>query len=242
MIGPAASAEPPRANGKEHHGHPHLQSHTITLPELDEPGLYLSSVDSLDSSRDTVQDFAYGDADLRSLDLAETQLVTGRLSGIRAKRVEFGAVNLHSVEISDSDLGSTHWTGSKLTRVHIRNGKLMGAALDGLVLDIVLFEGCKFDFATFQKVCVAGPMAFIGCFLTEATFTDCDLSDVVFTDCMLRLTEFGRAVYRNTDLRENNLSAIRGGANLAKVRINPGQQSDLAEALVSELDITIRDD
>ncbi|WP_053693332.1 pentapeptide repeat-containing protein [Streptomyces sp. WM6372] len=215
---------------------------TITLPELDEPGLYLSKVDSLDSTRGTVQDFAYGDADLRSLDLTQTQLVTGRITGIRAKRFEFEAVNLHGVEISDSDLGSARWTGSKLTRAHVRDCKLMGASLDGLVLDDVLFEGCKLDFATFEKVRVTGPVAFIGCVLTEATFTDCDLSDVVFTDCTLRLTEFGTGRYRNTDLRENDLSAIRGVANLSKVRIDPGQQSDLAEALVNELDITIGDD
>ncbi|WP_405677265.1 pentapeptide repeat-containing protein [Streptomyces sp. NBC_00868] len=215
---------------------------TITLPELDEPGLYLNNVDSLDSSHGTVQDFAYGDADLRSLDLADTQLVTGRIAGVRAKRLEFEAVNLHGVEISDSELGSARWTGSKLTRVHVRDCKLMGASLDGLVLDDVLFEGCKLDFATFEKVRVTGPVAFIGCVLKEATFTDCDLSDVVFTDCTLRLTEFGTGRYRNTDLRENDLSAIRGLANLAKVRIDPGQQSDLAEALVNELDITIGDD
>ncbi|WP_405436627.1 pentapeptide repeat-containing protein [Streptomyces avidinii] len=215
---------------------------TITLPELDEPGLYLSNVDSLDSSRGTVQDFVYGDADLRSLDLTDTQLVTGRLSGIRAKRLEFEAVNLHGVEISDSDLGTARWTESKLTRVHFRDCKLMGAALDGLVLDDVLFESCKLDFATFDKVRATGPVAFIGCVLTEATFADCDLSDTVFTDCTLRRAEFGTGRYRNTDLRENDLSAIRGVANLAKVRIDPGQQSDLAEALVNELNITIGDD
>ncbi|MGW6952544.1 pentapeptide repeat-containing protein [Streptomyces xanthophaeus] len=52
-------------------------------------------------------------------------------------------------------------------------------------------------------------MAFIGRVLTEATFTDCDLSDAVFTDCTLRLTEFGTGRYRNTDLRENDLSAMK---------------------------------
>lgn len=215
---------------------------TVTLPELDEPGLYLSNVDTLDSTRGTVQDFAYGAADLRSLDLADTQLITGRIAGIHAKRVEFEGVNLHGVEITGSDLGSARWTESKLTRVHVRDCKLMGAALDALVLDDVLFEGCKFDFATFEKVRVTGPVAFIGCVLTEATFTDCDLSDAVFTDCTLRLTEFGAGRYRSTDLRENDLSAIRGVANLAKVHIDPGQQADLAEALVNELDITIGDD
>lgn len=215
---------------------------TITLPELDEPGLYLSNIDSLDSARGTVQDFAYGGADLRTLDLADTQLITGRISGIHAKRTELESVNLHGVEITGSDLGSARWHESKLTRVHIRDTKLMGAALDGLVLDDVLFEGCKFDYATFEKVRATGPVAFIGCVLTEATFTDCDLSDVVFSDCQFRLTAFGAGRYRDTDLRENDLSQIRGVANLAKVRIDPGQQAHLAEALVNELDITIGDD
>ncbi|MFD6181368.1 pentapeptide repeat-containing protein [Streptomyces goshikiensis] len=110
------------------------------------------------------------------------------------------------------------------------------------MLDDVLFEGCKLDFTTFEKVRATGPVAFISCVLTEATFTDCDLSDAVFTDCTLRLTEFGAGRYRNTDFRENDLSQICGVANLAKVRIDPGQQSALAEALVNELDITIGDD
>ncbi|MFF3677602.1 hypothetical protein ACFYYS_26935 [Streptomyces sp. NPDC002120] len=38
------------------------------------------------------------------------------------------------------------------------------------------------------------------------------------------------------------IGLLRGVANLAKVRIDPGQQSDLAEALVHELDIIIGDD
>lgn len=215
---------------------------TVTTPDLDEPGLYLSGVDTLDSPRGIVQDFTYGDADLRSLELTDAQLITGRISGVRTKKAEFETLNLHGVEITGSDLGAARWSESKLTRVHLRDCKLMGAAFDGLTLDDVLFEGCKLDFATFEKIRVTGPVAFIGCVLTEATFTDCDLSEAVLTDCTLRLTEFGAGRYRDMDLRENDLSAIRGVANLSKIRIDPGQQADLAEALVSELDITIGDD
>lgn len=177
-----------------------------------------------------------------SLELTDTQLITGRISGVRSKRVEFEALNLHGVEITESDLGSARWSDSKLTRVVLRDCKLMGAALDGLVLDDVLFEKCKLDYATFDKVRATGPVAFTGCVLTEAVFTDCDLSDVVFSDCTLRLTEFSHGRYRDTDLRGNDLSTLRGVANLAKVRIDPGQQTDLVQALVSELDITIGDD
>ncbi|WEB38781.1 pentapeptide repeat-containing protein [Streptomyces yunnanensis] len=214
----------------------------LTLPGLDEPGLYLSNVGTLDSPRGMVQDFAYSDADLRSLDITDTQLITGRISGVRSKRTQFEALNLHGVEITRSDLGTIGWSESKLTRVVLRDCKLMGATLDGLVLDDVLFEGCKLDFATFEKVRATGPVAFVNCVLSEATFTDCDLTDVVFSECTLRLTEFEAGRYRGTDLRGNDLATIRGLANLKKVRIDPGQEADLAQALVAELDITLGED
>ncbi|MEU5811205.1 pentapeptide repeat-containing protein [Streptomyces sp. NPDC047718] len=215
---------------------------TITLPELDDTGLYLSRVDTLDSPRGTVQEFTYGEADLRSLDLSDARLVTGRITGVHAKQAEFEALNLHRVEISGSDLGTARWTESKLTRVHIRDSKMMGAALDGLALDDVLFENCKFDYATFEKVRATGPVAFTGCAFSEATFTDCDLTNAVFADCTLRLTEFGVGRYRDLDLRGNDLSTVRGVANLSKILINPAQRADLAEALVADLDITLEDD
>lgn len=215
---------------------------TVTLPELDEPGLYLANVATLDNPRGIVQDFAYTDADLRSLELTDTQLITGRVSGVRSKRVELEALNLHGVEIVGCDLGSVRWSDSKLTRVVLKDCKLMGAALAGIALDDVLFESCRLDYATFEKVRATGPVAFSDCVLSEAAFTDCDVSGAVFSTCPLKGTEFGPGRYRDTDLRGNDLSDIRGAGNLARVRISHGQQAELAEALVHELGITIGDD
>ncbi|MCQ0024118.1 pentapeptide repeat-containing protein [Streptomyces somaliensis DSM 40738] len=110
---------------------------TVTLPELDEPGLYLANVVTLGSPRGIVQDFAYSDADLRSLELADTRLITGRVSGVRSKRVEFEAVSLHGVEIVGSDLGSVRWSGGKLTRVVLRDCRLTGAAPPGTLPSLV---------------------------------------------------------------------------------------------------------
>ncbi|MCK8680973.1 pentapeptide repeat-containing protein [Streptomyces lichenis] len=215
---------------------------TVTTPDLDDPGLYLSLVETLENPRGIVQDFAYGDADLRSLALTGVQLITGRVSDVRAERVRFESLNLHGVEIIGSELGSLHWSEGRLTRVHFRDCRLMGATLDGVVLDDVLFEECRLDYATVRKVRAGGPVAFVGCAFTEGTFTDCDLSGAVFSDCGLRLTEFGGGRYRGVDLRGSDLSRIRGVANLAEVRIDPGQHADLAQALVGELGITIGDD
>ncbi|WP_282697568.1 pentapeptide repeat-containing protein [Streptomyces sp. CC208A] len=215
---------------------------TVTTPDLDEPGLYLANIDTLDSPRGIVQDFSFKGADLRSLDLADTRLITGRIAEVHSQRVEFRTLNLHDVEISGSDLRSVRWNESRLTRVVLRDCKLMGAALDGLVLDDVLFENCRFDYATFDRIRATGPVVFTGCVLTEAVFSDCDLSGVVFSDCALRLAEFGGGRYRDTDLRGNDLSTLRGVAHLAKVRIDHTRQADLVHALVNELDITVGDD
>ncbi|MEU5428505.1 pentapeptide repeat-containing protein [Streptomyces olivoreticuli] len=214
----------------------------ITLPEFSEPGLYLSRIQSLEAGRGTVQDFHYADADLRALDLADTQLITGRITNLRTARVQFQAVNLHSVEVDACDLGSAQWTESKLTRVVFRNCKIMGAALDGLTLDDVLFEKCKLDYTAFSKVRATGPVVFFGCSLPEASFTDCDLADAVMRDCTLRDTEFVRGRYQHLDLRGNDLSTVRGVAALSCVLIDHAQQADLGQALVTELDVTYGDD
>ncbi|URN15576.1 MULTISPECIES: pentapeptide repeat-containing protein [Streptomyces] len=113
--------------------------------------------------------------------------------------------------------------------------------LDGLVLDDVLFENRRLDYASFEKVRVAVPVAFVGCALTEAVFTGRDLSGAVFSDCRLRLTAFGGGRYRDTDLGGSDLSQVRGVANPAGVRIGPGGRADLAQALVDELGITVGD-
>ncbi|MFF0412509.1 pentapeptide repeat-containing protein [Kitasatospora sp. NPDC004745] len=214
---------------------------TVALPNLDETGAYLSNVSSLETGRGIVQDFRYADADLRDLALSDTRLITGRIIGLRASRVEFSAMRLDSVDFDGCDLGSADWRDSKLSRVAFRNCKLMGATLTGLTIDSVLFENCKLDYATLDNVRATGPVAFSTCTLSEAVFTNCDLGRVVLDGCTLRLTEFGRGRYQGLDLRGNDLSALRGAAHLARVVIDRPQRAELAEALVAELDVTYGD-
>ncbi|MFE3505993.1 pentapeptide repeat-containing protein [Kitasatospora sp. NPDC059160] len=214
---------------------------TVTLPHLNEPGLYLSNVASLDSTRGIVQDFQYGDADLRALDLAETRLVTGRVSNLRADRVQLDQVRIDSVEFDTCDLAAARIADSKLSRVVFRNCRIMGAGLIGVTLDNVLFDNCKLDYATFEQIRSTGPVALSKCTLTEASFTGCDLGGAVLDACALRLTEFGRGKYQGLDLRGNDLTTLRGVANLGKVLIDRTQQAELAEALVAELDVTFAD-
>jgi uncharacterized protein YjbI with pentapeptide repeats len=215
---------------------------SVTLPSLNEVGFHLSNGSSLEGGRGTVQDFAYTDADLRTLDLASAHLLSGRVTRLHTQRTQFTDVRVDSVEFADSDLGAARWSDCKVSRVLFRNCKLLGAALNGVTLDNVLFEGCKLDYAIFDQVRAVGSLVFSKCVLSEATFEGCDLGGAVFDDCVLRLTEFGRGKYQGCDLRGSDLSSLRGVGALAKVIIDRAQRTQLAEALAAELDVTYGED
>ncbi|MFZ3493107.1 pentapeptide repeat-containing protein [Streptomyces sp. 5.8] len=214
---------------------------TVTLPNLEEPGLYLTNVAALEASRGIVQDFQYMGVNVRSLELASTQLVTGRISGLRAERVVFDDVRVNGVEFVGCDLSSLQWRDSKLSRVVFRGCKIMGGMLCGLSLENVLFEKCRLDYATFEKVRAAGPVAFSECSLDEATFTECDLTGAAIHSCSLRSTDFGKGRYTGLDLRGSDLSQVAGAGHLNKVLITPAQADELTRALMADLEVSYGD-
>ncbi|MFE4670702.1 pentapeptide repeat-containing protein [Streptomyces sp. NPDC056716] len=215
---------------------------SVTLPALNEPGLYLSNVTSLEGGRGRMAEFHYADADLRELDLADTHLLDGRVTGLKARRVRLEKLRVDSVEFTGCELTSLHWTDSKASRAVFRDCKLMGATLEDVTLDNVLFENCKIDYSTLTSVRSAGPVIFSKCSLRETTFASADLGAALIDDCVLRLTEFDGGKYRGLDLRGNDLSQIRGLASLKQVVIDHTQTLQLAEALAAELDVTFGED
>ncbi|GAB3108652.1 hypothetical protein GCM10027160_06890 [Streptomyces calidiresistens] len=215
---------------------------TATLPNLNEPGLHLTNVTSLESGRGVVQDFRYSGADLRDLDLTHARLITGDVTGLTAKRVHLQEMRVDSVEFTGCDLGTAEITAGRFSRVLFRDCKLMGATLTGSTLDNVVFDTCRLDYATLTGIRATGPVVFTRCVLTEALLERCDLSHAVFDRCTLRLTDFGPGRYHRTDLSGNDLSTVRGVTNLREVLIDRHQPSELAHALTTDLDITYTDD
>lgn len=215
---------------------------SVALPSLDEPGLYLSHVTSLEGGRGRVTEFHYDAMDLRALDLSDTHLLDGRVTGLRTRRAELDRVRVDSVEFTGCDLASLRWTESKITRTVFRDCKLMGAVLEDITLDDVLFENCKLDYGTLTRIRVMGPVIFSQCSARETTFAAADLGAAAFDDCDLRLTEFSGGKLRGLDLRGNDLSQLRGLASLRQVIIDHGQLPQLAEALAAELDVTYGED
>ncbi|WP_435132205.1 pentapeptide repeat-containing protein [Actinacidiphila sp. bgisy144] len=215
---------------------------SVTLPALNEPGRCLSNVTSLEGGRGRVAEFHYADADLRDLDLADTHLMDGRITGLKTQRTRFEKLRADSVEFTGCSLSSLQWTDSKLSRAVFRDCKLMGAAFEDVTLDNVLFENCKLDYSTLTRVRATGPVIFSVCSLREATLAAADLGAALIDDCDLRLTEFDGGKYRCLDLRGNDLSQLRGLASLKQIVIDQAQTLQLAEALATELDVTFGED
>lgn len=215
---------------------------SVTLPALSEPGLYLSNVTSLEGGRGRVAEFQYADADLRDLDLADTHLLDGRITGLKAQRTRLEKLRVDSVEFISCDLASLQWTDSKISRSVFRDCKLMGAMLEDVTLDNVLFENCKLDYSTLTRVRAAGPVIFSKSSLRETTFVAADLTSTLIDDCDLRLTEFDGGKCRGLDLRGNTLSQLRGLVSLKQIVIDQAQTLQLAEALAAELDVTFGED
>ncbi|MFG2914097.1 pentapeptide repeat-containing protein [Kitasatospora sp. NPDC048298] len=214
---------------------------TVTLPDLaDDP--YLGVISSPPRPGSTVTEFRYTDQDLRDLDLTEADLRNGILHNVTARRTTIENVRFSSVQITTGDLGSLQLTGTKASRTLIRDCRLMGAAITGTVLDSVLFENCRLDYATFDQVRASGPLVFDRCVLTEATFTGCDLTGVVMRDCTLRATAFEAGSYKNLDLSGSDLSTVRGVGNLREAVISRTQQYQLTDALLAELNVTFSED
>jgi uncharacterized protein YjbI with pentapeptide repeats len=215
---------------------------SVILPALNESGLYLSNVASLEGGRGRLAEFHYADADLRDLDLADTHLLDGRITGLKAQRARLEKLRVDSVEFAGCDLASLQWSDSKVSRAVFSDCKLMGATLEDVTLDNVLFENCRIDYSTFVRVRAAGPVILSKCTLRETTFTASELCAALIDDCDLRLTEFDGGKYRGLDLRGNDLSQLRGLASLKQIVIDQAQKLQLAEALTTELSVTFGED
>ncbi|MFI5940283.1 pentapeptide repeat-containing protein [Streptomyces uncialis] len=215
-----------------------IRATSVAIPHLNEPGLYLSQVTSLENSRGRLAEFHYANADLRSLELTGAHLIDGRITALTTQRTHLDELRADSVEFSGCDLSSLRWSNSKLSRVAFRDCKLMGATLEDVILDNVLFENCKLDYSTLVRTRATGPVIFSRCSLREAAFSASDLGSALMNDCDLRHADFDSGTYRGLDLRGNDLSQLRGLSSLRQVIIDQAQTLQLAEALTAELDIT----
>jgi len=200
----------------------------------------LRPVDDL-RGEDPLSGFLYADREIRHLSTASSQLRNGRVRNVEAQRVAFNRVRLESLWIERCLLASAEWDECDLSRVVFRNCKILGGRFTGNRWASVVFDGCRIDYVTFESVRTSAPVVFTNTRLNDVTFADCVFPGGHMSGCELQAVTFAGGRYEEFDLRGNDLSTIRGAANLDGAVIAPAQRPELAEAFVAELDLRYLD-
>jgi uncharacterized protein YjbI with pentapeptide repeats len=210
----------------------------VLKPHIDDEEL--RQVDSVEGDG-SLTDFDYTDKDVRHLTVAEQTLLGGRMTKVEAERATFDQVTLQSVLIENCVLASSDWTDCALSRVVFRNCKLLGANFIENKWASVVFQNCRIEFATFDTVQAIAPIVFVDTRFKDVTFRRSEFPGGHMARCTLDNVEFDGGTYTDFDFRGNDLSTIRGAGYLNGVLVDPVQRQELAEALVSELDLRYPD-
>jgi uncharacterized protein YjbI with pentapeptide repeats len=206
----------------------------VLKPHIDDAEL--RRVDGLEGDG-PLADFNYADSAVRHLVVAERSLLSGRMSKIEAGHVAFEQVALQSVSFEDCVLGSSDWTDCTLSRVVFRNCKILAANFVENKWANVVFENCRIEYSTFDYIQASTPIVFIDTRFKDVTFRRSEFPRGNMTRCTLDNVELDGGNYRDFDFRGNDLSTIRGAGHLSGILIDPVQRQEIAEALVSELDL-----
>jgi uncharacterized protein YjbI with pentapeptide repeats len=168
--------------------------------------------------------------------------VSGRLiAGEAWVRARIESCTIARSWFTNADLSSIELTGTTLDRCVLRGCSLIGAHLTEVTLKNVIFENCRLDYATLTNARAAGPVAILGCSLTETVFDRCKLTTVAFDNCKLNAPTFTACDMRGADLRGNDLSRIVGvTTSFRGCIITEGQVAGFADAVTRELELTIK--
>lgn len=144
--------------------------------------------------------------------------------------------------VVNADLTSTEFiAGTVLDRCVLKGCTLIGAHLIQATLKNVIFENCRFDYATLNTVRAIGPVGFIGCSMTETVFERCKLSSSVFDGCKLNAPTFTECDMRGADMRGNDLSKTVGvTTSFRGAVIAEDQMPGFTEAVTRDLELNIK--
>jgi uncharacterized protein YjbI with pentapeptide repeats len=165
-----------------------------------------------------------------------TGLDGGQLRRSRFSDVWFGQARLVAVELAESSLTDTWFSGCVLAGVQAFSVIGRRVLLRGGKLDSVNFRDSKLTDVVFED-----------CVLRDVDFGSAKLTRVRFPGCQLVSTDFTRATCKDVDLRgarlgTDSVPGIKAGYDaLHGVRIDNLQLMTLAPLLAQQLGITVAD-
>ena len=144
---------------------------------------------------------AFFDCDLDGLALA-------------GERVELRLVDCTATAL---DLANAELPGLEVTCSSLRDSRLVGAALGGVLRDVVVTD-CQLDLASL-RMCRLARCEFRGCSLVEAGLYAAELESVLFDGCDLTAADVSGATFALCELQRCELQGVRGIEALRGARI-----------------------
>jgi uncharacterized protein YjbI with pentapeptide repeats len=162
---------------------------------------------------------AFFDCDLDGLSLA-------------GERIELRLVDCTATAL---DLANAELPGLELTCSSLRDSRLVGAALGGVLRDVV-FSDCLLDLVSL-RLCKLSRSEFRGCSLVEAALSAADLESVLFDACDLTAADVSGATFARCELLRCTMQDLRGIEALRGARIPLGDLLPITPLLADALGI-----
>lgn len=212
---------------------------TILLPDLDPEDL--DQVTELPD--DDIRDGLVEDVSWRGQQIAVLSIRGCRITGADLGEITWEGGALYGCEIIRTDLSGAALTGVSIERCSVTGSRFTGTRLIDVRLKDVLFDNCRFDYATLNRVSAAGSVAFTDCTLVHGTWSSCRLSGVALRSCDLSDLELDSCRLDGGDLRGSRLHAFAVPLeNLQGVALTEDQLPELTRMAVDALSIDVRAD
>lgn len=121
-------------------------------------------------------------------------------------------------------------TGSRLTGVHVPEGRLLDVAFVGCRIDLASFGFSKLLRVTFED-----------CVLRQTDFLEAELDSVRFHDCDLTEADFRGARLQACEFRRSNLNGLQGVTSLRGAAMEWPDIVELAGVWAAALGIEVLD-
>lgn len=210
----------------------------VLLPNLDP--------DDLDTRTDLDGDLTEAlveGAAWRGAQLADVSIRSSLITGVDLGECTWEAGSLFSCEVTRTDFSGATLTGIAIERCAITGSRFTGTRFTDVRLKDVLFDGCRLDYATLQRVAAAGSVAFTDCTLSNGEWSSCRLPRIALRSCDLVDLELDSCHLGGADLRGSRLHGLRTPLdNLRGVTLGEDQLPDFTRLAIAALNLTVRID
>ncbi|MDM4720152.1 pentapeptide repeat-containing protein [Micromonospora sp. WMMA1363] len=212
---------------------------TILLPDLDPEELDPVT----DLTDDDLRDGLVEEVSWRGRQIEDQGIRGCRITASDLGEITWEGGALYGCEVARTDLSGAALTGVSIERCSVTGSRFTGTRLIDVRLKDVLFDNCRFDYATLSRVSAAGSVAFTDCALVHGTWSSCRLSGVALRSCDLSHLELDACRLDGADLRGSRLHAFATALdNLQGIALTEDQLPDLTRMAVDALSIDVRAD